>query len=104
MTCGAARATVRNLQQAIVDAEAGQRGGMLTGLQEYRLQYEQAVQRVPAAFQTLDAYYANQPQGRELLAQLHKAADAKLSELALTLRLKDEGRSQANDHVFMSNN
>ena len=98
----AARATVRTLQQAIVDAEAGQRGSMLTGLQEYRLHYEQAVQRVPAAFLTLDAYYANQPQGRELLAQLHKAADAKLSELALTLRLKEEGRSQASTAIVAS--
>ena len=98
----AARATVRTLQQAIVDAEAGQRGSMLTGLQEYRLQYEQAVQRVPEAFLRLDAYYANQPQGLELLAQLHRAADAKLSELALTLRLKDEGRSQASTAIVAS--
>ena len=89
----AARATVRTLQQAIVDAEAGQRGSMLTGLQEYRLHYEQAVQRVPAAFQTLDAYYANQPQGRELLAQLHKTVDAKLSELEI-------GRASCRERVW----
>lgn len=97
-----ARVTVSNLQQAVVDAEAGQRGSMLTGLQEYRLRYELAVQQVGAAFQTLDRYYANQPQGQALLAQLHKAADAKLSELALTLRLKDEGRSQASATIVAS--
>ena len=98
----AARSTIRELQQAMVDAEAGQRGTMLTGLPEYRIPYEQAVQRVGAAFQTLDLYYANQPHSRELLAQLHKVADAKLSELALTLRLKDEGRNQASTAIVAS--
>ena len=98
----AARSTIRELQQAVVDAEAGQRGTMLTGLPEYRIPYEQAVQRVGAAFQTLDLHYANHPQSRELLAQLHKVADAKLSELALTLRLKDEGRNQASTAIVAS--
>ena len=98
----AARDTIRELRQALVDAEAGQRGNLLTGREEYRVRYGQAVERVGAAFQTLDPYYAKQPQAREMLAQLRGVAETKLSELALTLRLKDEGRSLASTEIVVS--
>ncbi|MCY7308654.1 MAG: CHASE3 domain-containing protein [Rhodoferax sp.] len=98
----ATRVAIRNLQQAIVDAESGQRGMMISGLQDYRLQYEQAILRMGTGFQELDRRYVDHAESRELMAQLHKVAESRLSELALTLRLKDAGRSEAGTAIMAS--
>ncbi len=97
-----ARVAVRNLVQGVADAEAGQRGYLLTGRQDYREPYDQALQSVEAAFQYLDRYYANQPVGRERLARMHEQTQAKLSELALTIRMRDDGRARASMELVLS--
>ena len=96
------RGTLRELQQSMVDAEAAQRGAILTERKEYRTTYEQAVQRANAAFLVLDRYYVGQRESRALLQQLHQVAEAKLSELALTLSLKDQGRNAASTEIIAS--
>jgi len=97
-----ARVNVRNLVQAMVDAEAAQRGYLLTGRHDYREPYEQALKDVTAAFGWLDRYYTGDAVSRQRLAAMHKLTDTRLSQMALTMRLHDEGKLQNSNEILLS--
>ena len=96
------RSTIQVLAQGILDAETGQRGYLLTGRAEYREPYDRALAKIEQSFRLLDRYYGDDPQPQEVLAKLHKLAETRLSELALTMRLKEEGRSSAGTEIVLS--
>jgi len=96
------RSTVQVLGQSIVDAETGQRGYLLTGRAEYREPYDRALSKIAESFRALDNYYARDPESQETLAKLRKLAETRLSELALTIRLKEEGRDTAGTEIVLS--
>ncbi len=81
----------------MLDAETAQRGYLLTGRSEYLQPYERALKDIDDAFDLLERYYAGEPQSLALLARLRSQTDAKLSELALTIRLHQQGESATRD-------
>lgn len=99
---GAARTAVQTLAQAMLDAETGQRGYLLTDRKEYLLPYDKALRRVEESLQFLDGYYGKDPATAPLLAKLRTLTHAKLSELVETIRLHDEGKGDAATELILS--
>lgn len=99
---GAARMSIHALQRGILDAETGQRGYLLTGHREYLLPYANALKRIDESFQALDKYYGKDPEFGAVLSKLHSLTETKLSELAVTIRLHEEGRAKAATEIVLS--
>ena len=97
-----ARTRVQDLQRSVLDAESSQRGYLLIGRGEYLQPYTQAVDDIAGQLSALDAYYAGDPATAAVLARLRAAIETKLSELALTIRLHDEGRRDASARIVLS--
>lgn len=101
-TMGKARAQLMDLQHGMLDAETGQRGYLLTGRREYLRPYEQALADIARAFVALDLYYGAEPGARALLGKLHALSATRLSELALTIELRESGRVQASQDMVLT--
>ena len=99
---GAARTQIQVLERSMLDAETGQRGYLLTRRKEYLEPYALALQRIDEAYRVLDAYYGADPESQALLQRLHQLTETKLSELALTLQLYEEGRGKAGQEILMT--
>ena len=98
-----ARERVLGLERSLLDAETGQRGYLLTQNKDYLVPYDTAINDIDAAFKALESYYQDDAGDRAVLRQLHTAASAKLSELALTIRMQNDGRSAAVTDLVRSN-
>jgi signal transduction histidine kinase len=96
------RTQVQNLQRSVLDAESSQRGYLLVGRVEYLEPYKQALAEIAETLLALDANYADEPETRAVLSKLHAAVETKLSELALTIRLRDEGRRDTSASIAFS--
>ena len=99
---GTARSAIMGLAQSILEAESGQRGYLLTDRKEYLAPYQGALARIEDAFRFLDAYYGKDPELRGTLEELHRLTETKLSEIALTVRLHEEGKTQATRELVMT--
>lgn len=99
---GAARTAVQDLAQAILDAETSQRSYLVTHREEYLRPYERALQQIDHSFKFLDQYYQKDASSTALLARLHTVVDAKVSELAETMRLQREGKNDAALQLVLS--
>lgn len=99
---GVARTNTQTLWRSLVDAETGQRGFLLSGRKEYLKPYEQALGLVGRSLTDLNTYYANEPEGSKLMAQISRLSTEKLSELATTMSLKAAGREEAWRDLFLS--
>jgi len=97
-----AQDNIQKLIQGAADAETGTRGFLLTGSREYLTPYEAALRQVSASMSLIDSYYGASSPHAAQLAQLHELTRAKLSELALTIRLVEEGRPRATADIVMS--
>ncbi len=97
-----ARSSLQGLERSFLDAETGQRGYLLTERTEYLRPYDNALHQIDAAFRFLQQYYAEEPEPLALLAELRKVSDTRLSELALTIRLHQEGRESATREIVLS--
>ena len=86
-----ARARLNDLTKALLDAETGERGYLLTGRKEYLRPYQQALSNSRAAIAWLAPYYADDPKTAEVMREVAQESEAKLSELALTIELRDRG-------------
>ena len=97
-----AQASLVGLSQSVLDAETGQRGYLLSNRKEYLLPYQTAITKIDESFKVLEPYYSSDPTARGTLAKLRGLTDAKMSELALTIRLHDEGRDSAALELVLS--
>lgn len=97
-----ARMSILGLARSLLDAETGQRGYLMTGRKEYLRPYDQALKKVDESFRSLDLYYGEKPEHREVLRKLHTLTETKLLELALTIRLHDEGKTEAATKLIFS--
>ena len=97
------RERIIGLERSLLDAESGQRGYLLTQNKDYLHAYNEVLIGTEAAFKDLDAIFQDSPAAREVLGKLHAATGAKLSELTLTIRMQDEGRSTAVIDMVRSN-
>ena len=80
---------------ALLDAETGQRGFLLTHADRYLEPYEQARQRLPNDLSRLRALAADDPRGTAILDRLVAVSNEKLAELAETIRLEQRGEHAA---------
>jgi signal transduction histidine kinase len=86
-----ARSKLNDLVKAVLDAETGQRGYLLTERPEYLRPYDQALRDSRSLIDWLDHYFARDPAAASTMADLAKETDAKLSELATTIAMHDRG-------------
>lgn len=100
---GTARVELQTLRGALVDAETGERGYLLTGREEYLQPYKAAAAAVPAVVARLQSYFAGDPAASELMGAIAATAEQRLSDLATAVRLYDEGRHEAWHELLMSN-
>ena len=99
-----ARWSIQGLERGLLDAESAQRGYLLTGQADYLEPYTQALGHIDDSLHFLDSYYSvvGEAGSRRDLAELHALTETKLSELALTIRLMQEGRRQAGIEIVVS--
>ncbi len=96
------RTAIQGLERSILNAETGQRGYLLTDRDEYLLPYEHAIRDIEESFALLDRYYAAEPGSLVLLSKLRALTAAKLSELALTIRLHQQGKGGTTREITLS--
>ena len=101
-TMAAARINIQRLQRSVVDAESSQRGYLLTGRTEYLQPYREALADIKDSFHSLEAHYGDEAKPVDLLRRLNSLTDTKLAELALTIRLQQEGRKEASQELVLS--
>jgi signal transduction histidine kinase len=99
---GAARTQIQTLQQSIVDAEAGQRGYLLTGRPEHLKPYDQALKDITAAFQFLDRHYTERDEAAAVLDKLHTLTAAKVTALASTIREHPAGQVSPGTDIVLN--
>jgi signal transduction histidine kinase len=99
----AAREEIQNLENTLREAESGQRGYLLTSLPDYLQPYQSGLKSIDTAFDTLNRHYHDVPAMSAVLRELRVTTDAKLSEMALTIRLHDQGKSGTAIEIMRSN-
>ena len=87
-----ARLNIQRLERSLLDAETGQRGYLLTARKEYLEPYQASLANITECFKSLDDYYGDEALPKTTLLKMHAMVDTKLSELALTISLRDQGR------------
>jgi signal transduction histidine kinase len=97
------REHIQGLERSILDAESGQRGYLLTGRAEYLTPYENSLKSLGAAFVELDQHYRGVPDIKQIVEEMRLTTDAKLSEMALTIRLHDQGEGDNGLEIVRSN-
>jgi signal transduction histidine kinase len=97
-----ARTTIQNLLRRVIDAESAQRGYLLTGRTEYRQPYEGATAEVDQALAWLATYYREDPPMKAALADLTARTKEKMSDISTTIRLFDEGRTDAWQAILLT--
>jgi signal transduction histidine kinase len=100
---GATRIALLSLARDFVDAETGQRGYLVTGRKDYREPYDLALLKIDESFKYLRRYYQHEAAPLAILEKMESVATMRLSELALTIRLFDEGKADAAKEVVLSN-
>ena len=80
--------TIKDLSHAILDAETGQRGYLLTGSDDYLAPYQASLGRVSFLQGELQRLTANDPAEQERLRTLAPVLQRKLEELAQTVQLR----------------
>jgi signal transduction histidine kinase len=68
---------------------------LLTGRPAYLAPYEEAISTIDAAFVRLQSHYGTDAEQQKLLLRVREQVQAKLSEMALTIRLHDSGQHAA---------
>ncbi|HJW11845.1 MAG TPA: CHASE3 domain-containing protein, partial [Albitalea sp.] len=101
-TMTTARNHLLKLSQRVVDAESGERGYLLTGRREYLDPYRSAFDDITRALTWLKGYYAAEPEQAGAMQKLDTLVQRKMSELDATLRLFDEGKTEAWRSVLLT--
>lgn len=97
------RQELERLLQSVVNAETGQRGYLLTGRKEYLRPYMQSLADIGSTIDALTRRFGDDPSVSPLLQALLQGTGEKLSELATTLQLFEQGRADAWHELMMSN-
>ena len=97
-----ARSHIQGLERSMLNAETGQRGYLLSGDVEYRKPYDDALLEIGTSLKFLVQHYRADPEASEVLTTLSKLIETKVSEIALTVRLYDEGKRTATSVIMQS--
>lgn len=96
------RLIVTRLWRQMLEAEAGQRGYLLTGRDSYLEPYRAALLEIEDGLQLLQGLQTDQQQLRPRLQAIEETARQKLAELATTLDLHRKGRDEQWRVLMMS--
>lgn len=96
------RITLLSFARDIAEAETEQRGYMVTGQRAYRDSYDSALKRVDESLQYLQRYFEKESEPKESLQRLRTLTATKSSEMAVTLKLYDDGKKDAAREMVMS--
>ena len=88
-------AHVRSVLLRVTEAETGQRGYLLTGVERYLAPYIGAHAAAEREMKPLDTLVRGDPPQRARLDTLSRAVEAKFAELDSTVRLSQQGRKAA---------
>ncbi len=86
------RTGLTTLREIMLDAETGQRGFLLTGDPKYLSPYEAAQAKVNQTLASLRELYAHDPIALAEFDQLAQDVSGKLSAMAVTVRLRKQGK------------
>lgn len=98
-----ARTQINTLLRRLVDTETSQRGYLLTSRQEYLTPLNGAIDDSNAALKWLVQYYAKDAANQKSAQELQILTQRKLGEVAITIRLHDEGKEEAWRAMVLSN-
>ncbi|MEO8120759.1 MAG: CHASE3 domain-containing protein [Rhodoferax sp.] len=98
-----AHTAIQELHLGVLDAETGQRGYLLTNRKEYLQPYNEALRKIDRSLKVLDLFYGNKPGPMEKVRKLHSLIETKLSELALTINLYNQGKAESVTQITLSN-
>jgi PAS domain S-box-containing protein len=93
---------LRITESLVKDAEAGQRGFLYTGKQNYLLPYDRAIGQMDAHEQNLVNSIGDNPKEQSEAANLRVLIDKKLVELAKTISLLRSGDARGSKALVMS--
>ncbi len=88
-------AALNQLLQHMLDAETGQRGYLLTGDTRYLQPYEDATAVISQNLGLLRSLYTAHPQEQEAFVELSNHVQRKLSEMQVSVRLRQQGDDEA---------
>jgi signal transduction histidine kinase len=98
-----ARTQINTLLRRLVDAETSQRGYLLTNRKEYLTPLSGAIDDSNAALKWLVQYYAKDAANQKSAQELQILTQRKIGEVAITIRLHDEGKEEAWRAMVLSN-
>jgi signal transduction histidine kinase len=87
------RSSLTRLLSAVLDAETGQRGYLLTGEARYLEPYLSAIKGVPSRVADVRTAFQNVPEAKDAIDQIADVANQKLEELGQTVELRKEGKT-----------
>lgn len=97
---GVARSAIQNLHRNMVDAEAGQRGFLLSRRPEYLGPYRDANDEIRETLRVLHEHFDEHPEKRATLQRLDELVGSKLSEMELTIGLAESGKDEQWQEIF----
>ena len=100
---GAVRVSIQRLERGVLAAESAQRGYLLTQRAEYLQPYHQALEEIETAFKAIETYYDGEAKQSAAVTKLRAQTKTKLSELALTIDMLQQGKRQASLELTLSN-
>ncbi len=96
------RNEVNRLLQAVLDAETGSRGYLLTGDPRYLEPYNAAVNQIGQDLERLGRTYPPAGADAAILTQLGRNVQRKLTEMDMSVRLRKQGNEDAWKFVLMT--
>ncbi|MGP1384166.1 MAG: CHASE3 domain-containing protein [Thainema sp.] len=85
---------INSVEEALVDAETGQRGFIITNQDSFLQPYDAAKARIDGVFVDLRQRLSINPTQLEYIDQLEELSDAKFDEIATTIQLKRSGQEE----------
>lgn len=86
---------INRLLTSLINAETGQRGYLLTGLDEYLAPYNEAVRDIPVHLHTVRGHLSTSPEQTNAFHRVERLVAEELDELQDTLLLKHQDDTQA---------
>ena len=97
-----ANTSIRDLRKALLDAETGQRGYFLTLRKDYLQPYSESLATIVNSLQRLESYYLEFPMLSGEFSAFRRLVEARMSELAETIRLLEEGKNDTAREILLS--
>lgn len=98
-----ARTEIQSLRHRVAEAESSQRGYLLSGRKEYLQPYTASLDTIQQSLGWLRNYYAQDPKTAVLMRRVDELTAEKLSEMATTLRLYEQGSGEGWRDLMLTN-